>query len=89
MNAKALTMITAATQSVLALSACGSQATMRTGQVADTQTRSSSIQVASDGGQVMFDGNGGSASIGADAARTGCRWSSTPPAPSVRRARRP
>jgi hypothetical protein len=77
MNTKALTMITAATLSVLALSACGTQATMRTAQVADTQTRSSS-QFASDGSPVTSDGspvtsdgtvsssNGGSVSIGAD-----------------------
>jgi hypothetical protein len=75
MNTKALTMITAATLSVLALSACGTQATMRTApvadtQVADTQTRSSS-QFASDGSPVTSDGtvsssNAGSVSIGAD-----------------------
>ena len=64
MNAKALTMIAATTLSVLALSACGSQATLRTGQVADTQTRSSSSQVVS-GGQVVSDGNGGSDGSGA------------------------
>ena len=65
MNAKALTMITAATLSVLALSACGNQATLRTGQVADTQIRSNS-QPASDGSLVTSDGNGGSVSIGPD-----------------------